>query len=222
MSEMETDLITVDVGNRLRELRQERNLSMRAVARASGLSTNALSMIERGKASPSVSTLFKIADALNLPITTFFRAEPSQQAVVVQRRKNRNRVKLAHGSWEGLGGEAFNGRVEPFMLELEPDANSGPHGILHSGSEFVYCMKGAIEYMVDDAAYLLEAGDSLIFAAQLRHRWKVPKDTETQILVVMSNFEAGERPSEFHLSAGMRNILEPEFEEDEQALESEG
>ncbi len=221
MAEIETDFYTVDVGNRLRELRQERNLSMRAVARASGLSTNALSMIERGKASPSVSTLFKIADALNLPITTFFRAEPSQQAVVVRRSKNRNRVKLVHGSWEGLGGEAFNGRMEPFMLELEPDSTSGPFGILHSGSEFVYCMKGAIEYTIDDVTYLLEAGDSLIFAAQLRHRWKVPKDKETQILVVMSNFEAGERPSEFHLSAGTRSKLEPESEEDKQALESE-
>lgn len=208
MPETELDFLTVDVGNRLRELRQERNLSMRAVARASGLSTNALSMIERGRASPSVSTLFKIADALNLPITTFFRIEPSQQAVVVRRGKNRNRVNLVQGIWEGLGGEAFSGRMEPFMLELEPDSTSGPFGILHTGSEFVYCLKGAIEYTVDDIPYLLEAGDSLIFAAQLRHMWKVPEDQHAQILVVMANFEAGDHPSEFHLSAGSKSKVD--------------
>ncbi len=215
MSETEMDFLTVDVGNRLRELRQERNLSMRAVARASGLSTNALSMIERGKASPSVSTLFKISDALNLPITTFFRAEPTQQAVVVRRSKNRNRVNLVQGIWEGLGGEAFNGRMEPFMLELEPESTSGPFGILHTGSEFVYCMQGAIEYTIDDMPYLLEAGDSLIFAAQLKHRWKVPKDIKTQILIVMANFEAGERPSEFHLSAGTRGKVDDDEDDGE-------
>lgn len=205
MTDVEADFLTVDVGNRLRELRQERNLSMRAVARASGLSTNALSMIERGRASPSVSTLFKIADALNLPITTFFRAEPSQQELVLRRGKERKRVNLAQGIWEGLGGEAFNGRMEPFMLELAPDSTSGPFGILHTGSEFVFCIKGAIEYTIDETAYLLEAGDSLIFAAQLKHRWRVPKGKDTQILVVMANFEAGERPSEFHLSASTRS-----------------
>lgn len=218
MTETEMDFLTVDVGNRLRELRQERNLSMRAVARASGLSTNALSMIERGKASPSVSTLFKISDALNLPITTFFRAEPTQQAVVIRRGKNRNRVNLSQGIWEGLGGEAFNGRMEPFMLELDPESTSGPFGILHTGSEFVYCLQGAIEYTVDNVPYLLEAGDSLIFAAQLKHRWKVPKDRKTQILVVMANFEVGERPSEFHLSAGTKGKMDDEVDEEGQEV----
>lgn len=221
MAETEMDYTSIDVGVRLRELRQERNLSMRAVARASGLSTNALSMIERGKASPSVSTLFKISDALNLPITTFFRSEPTQQSVVVKKGRQRQRVDLVHGLWEGLGGEAFNGRMEPFMLELEPGSTSGPFGILHTGSEFVYCLQGAIEYTIDDKPHLLEAGDSLIFAAQLRHRWKVPKDQHTKILVVMANFEAGERPSEFHLSAGTKGKKSTNFsaEDDDETQE---
>ena len=54
---------TMDVGGRLRDLRQERDLSMRSLARLSRLSTNALSMIERGKTSPSVSTLYKLSEA---------------------------------------------------------------------------------------------------------------------------------------------------------------
>ncbi len=58
------DAVSVNVGERLRELREARNISMRTLASRSGLSANALSMIERGKASPSVSTLYKLADAL--------------------------------------------------------------------------------------------------------------------------------------------------------------
>ena len=77
MGKPPNDVLSVDVGGRLKELRQERGKSMRALARSSGLSTNALSMIERGRASPSVSTLYKIADALEVPITAFFRVEPT-------------------------------------------------------------------------------------------------------------------------------------------------
>ena len=61
---VERKVQTMDVGGRLRELRQERDLSMRSLARLSGLSTNALSMIERGRTSPSVSTLYKLSEAL--------------------------------------------------------------------------------------------------------------------------------------------------------------
>ena len=66
----------IDVGLRLRVLREERGVSMRALARRSGLSANALSMIERGLASPSVSTLNKLAMALEVPIMAFFHSEP--------------------------------------------------------------------------------------------------------------------------------------------------
>lgn len=204
MSDTEMDVLTVDVGNRLREVRQERNLSMRAVARASGLSTNALSMIERGKASPSVSTLFKIAEALSLPITTFFRVEPTQHQVVFRKGKERKRVDLMQGVWEGLGGEAFDGRMEPFLLDLSSDTSSGQFGISHSGSEFIYCIEGMIEYSIDGTTYVLESGDSLIFAAQLKHRWKVPESKQAKILVVIANFDEDERPFEYHLSTGTK------------------
>ncbi len=66
------EAISVDVGQRLKTLREERGISMRTLARNSGLSANALSMIERGLTSPSISTLFKIATALGVPITDFF------------------------------------------------------------------------------------------------------------------------------------------------------
>jgi transcriptional regulator with XRE-family HTH domain len=70
--EYQHDAVSLDVGARLRELRDERNISMRSLATKSGLSANALSMIERGKTSPSVSTLYKLADALGVPVTSFF------------------------------------------------------------------------------------------------------------------------------------------------------
>ena len=200
MEMFEHDLLTVDVGARLKQLRTERNQSMRALARASGLSTNALSMIERGRTSPSVSTLYKLAEALEVPITAFFRLEATRQDIVFRRADNRKRVALPDGLWEGLGGEAFTGRVEPFMLTLQAGASSGPFGMLHSGSEFVLCLSGQIEYEVEELSFTLNPGDSLIFAAQHRHRWRNSGQTPATLVIVLSCFEQGERPSEFHVS----------------------
>ncbi len=195
---------TMDVGVRLRDLRQERGLSMRSLARLSGLSTNALSMIERGKTSPSVSTLYKLSEALEVPITAFFRTELPRHGIVFRPAKERSRVEFQRGLWEGLGGESFIGRVEPFMLTLEPGATSGPHGLVHSGHEFVICLKGQLEYEVEDQRFSLQPGDSLLFASKLRHRWRNPGKTVSNVLFVLSGFEIDERPSEFHLSSGQR------------------
>jgi transcriptional regulator with XRE-family HTH domain len=204
MELFDKDVLTVDVGARLRQLRVERGKSMRSLARASGLSTNALSMIERGRTSPSVSTLYKLAEALEVPITAFFRLEPPKQDVVFRKADERKRVPIPNGQWMGLGGEAFTGRMEPFMLTLEPGASSGPFGMLHSGSEFVFCVSGQIEYDVEGQKFILQEGDSLIFAAQRRHRWKNSGTSTARAIIVLANFEQGERPSEFHISSGKK------------------
>jgi transcriptional regulator with XRE-family HTH domain len=197
----EEDAVSVDVGHRLRQLREERDLSIRALARASGLSANALSMIERGKTSPSVSTLYKVAEALNVPITALFRVAPIREQVVHMRAEARARVPFTRGLWEGLGGEQFAGRVEPFALTLESGASSGPHPVVHSGHEFVLCQRGQLEYQVDGNLFLLQPGDSLIFASRLKHRWRNPGPTVTNAIFVLSGFEAEEHPSEHHIVA---------------------
>lgn len=196
---MQQKMKSIDVGSRLRELRTERNLSMRALARECGLSTNALSMIERNLTSPSVSSLHKIANALGVPVTAFFRLEPPRQKVVYQKAKEHKRVPFLRGLWEGLGGEAFIGGMEPFMLMLEAGGGSGKHGMIHTGHEFVYCLEGEIEYEVEGERFLLEQGDSLLFAAQQQHRWRNPTKNISRAIIVISGFQQGEQPSEFHV-----------------------
>lgn len=192
------DAVSLDVGVRLRELRDERGMSMRSLATKSGLSANALSMIERGKTSPSVSTLYKLADALGVPITAFFGSQTDKINAVLVKADERTRIPFARGVWEGLGGERFSGRVEPFVLTLESGASSGPHNMAHSGHEFVFCLRGHLEYLVEKQIFLLEPGDSLLFAAHLNHRWRNPGNIVTNALVVLSGFSEGEQPHVMH------------------------
>ncbi len=193
------DAVSVNVGSRLRSLRSERNLSIRALARKSGLSANALSMIERDKTSPSVSTLYKLADGMGVPITSFFGEETDSEMVVFVKGDERTRVPFQRGTWEGLGGENFIGHVEPFILTLESGANSGVHAMVHTGHEFVICLRGELEYQIEDKYYNLEAGDSLMFSARLRHRWRNVGRNVTNVLFLLSGFADGERPTPMHM-----------------------
>ena len=192
------EALSVDVASRLRELREARGISMRSLATKSGLSANALSMIERGKTSPSVSTLYKLADALGVSITAFFGDATEKKQVVFLRADERTRVPFSRGIFEGLGGETFTGRVEPFMLTLESGASCGQHGMTHSGHEFVFCLRGQLDYYVEKQVYHLEAGDSILFASSLEHRWRNPGHNVTNALVIISGFAEGEQPNVMH------------------------
>lgn len=198
MDSFEQEVMDIDVGGRLRQLRQDRNMSMRALARASGLSTNALSMIERSRTSPSVSTLYKLAEALEVPITAFFRLEPPKQSVVYQKSNERRLLRLSTATWQAYGGDYYTGHLEPLLVTIDGGGNSGDGPMLHTGHEFVLCMDGKLEYEIAGHQYLLEPGDSLIFAAQLPHCWVNHQTEAASILIVLAGFEHGERPSEFH------------------------
>lgn len=202
MQPYEREATSVNVATSLRELREARNISMRALAAKSGLSANALSMIERGKTSPSVSTLYKLADALGVSITAFFGSQTEKKQVVFLKGDQRTRMPFTRGIFEALGGEQFTGRVEPFMLTLESGAASGPHGVIHTGHEFVFCLRGKLEYQVDRQIFQLEPGDSLLFASKLQHKWKNPGSTVTNALIVISGFEEGEQPHAMHWKKG--------------------
>jgi uncharacterized cupin superfamily protein len=110
------------------------------------------------------------------------------------------RVPIVRGLWEGRGGEKFVGRVEPFVLTLDVGADSGTAPMLHTGHEFVFCLAGSIEYEVEAQKYLLNSGDSLLFAAHLSHRWRNAGRMSSTLLIVLSGFDATDQPMALHLN----------------------
>jgi len=110
----------------------------------------------------------------------------------------RTRMSFTRGVFEALGGEQFGGHVEPFMLTLESGASCGPHSMSHTGHEFVFCLRGQLDYQVEKNDYHMEAGDSLLFAAQLKHKWRNPSHNVTNALIIISGFAEGEEPHAMH------------------------
>ncbi|MEW5872192.1 MAG: helix-turn-helix domain-containing protein [Chloroflexota bacterium] len=191
---------SVDVGGRLRELRSARGLSIRALAEKSGLSVNTLSLIENGKTSPSVSTLQQVASALKLPINAFFESPTSPRAIVFQKADARQAAVFDHGTLADLGAGFSRPGLEPFMVTLELQADSGDVPIVHTGLEFVYCLEGCIGYEVDGQVFKLEAGDSLLFEAHLPHCWHNAGEIPSRSLLMLCPTDEYDRPDERHFT----------------------
>ena len=188
------------VGQRVRQLRIERGLSIRALAEASGLSANTLSLIENGKISPSVSTLQRAAAALGVPITAFFEAPVPLRPVVFCAGAARHSARFEHGSVENLAAGFASQTLHPCLVTLEPHTGSGAELIVHTGYEFAYCLRGQITYTVDDSRYTLAPGDSLIFESHLPHRWQNEAETPAQMLVVLASTDERDRSTHRHFT----------------------
>lgn len=169
-------------------MRASQGLSLRLLAQRSGLSTNAISLIERGQNSPTVSSLHQLATALEVPITAFFE-DVREQATVYVRREGRLRSDGEGISMESLGIGLPNQKLAPFLVTLQPGAGNTDAPISHSGEELVYVLTGEINYRVADESYRLRMGDSLLFEAGQPHSMANPGTLPAAIVLV---FEIGD------------------------------
>jgi transcriptional regulator with XRE-family HTH domain len=174
-----------DVGLRLKAIRNERGLSLRALAELCELSPNTISLIERGASSPSVSTLQRLATALGVQITSFFTEPIERMSVILTRADDRARSGSASVLLESLGYGLEQQACDPFIVTLKAGASSGDKLMMHSGHELVVCLKGELDYEIAGEHYRLRAGDSLLFHADLPHRWHNPNSHPVEFVLVM-------------------------------------
>ena len=187
-----------NVGVRLRQLREQRRLSLRDLADRCGLSFNAISRIERGENSPTVSTLHLLATALQISITEFFAAG-HEAATVFIRRDRRLRSAVNGVTMESLGSGLRGQQLEPFLVTVVAGAGNMDDPIEHGGEEFVHCLEGTISYRVNDETYTLEAGDSLLFEATQPHCFQNRSDRVARLLIVFQAADGKLQAGQYHL-----------------------
>jgi len=174
-----TDLeeIVSSIGPKLRELRAQRSLSLQQLAELSDVSAAAIHKIERNGMVPTITTLLKIAGALNRPVSYFVEeTEPDNRPVSFTPADDRRNLFTSH---QGIDLSAISGPYGRFFLagavaEVEPGATSGRKPMEHPGEELVYLMEGELEFVVDDRNYCLSPGDSLHFRTVQPHSWRNP------------------------------------------------
>src|SRR6266849_4803664 len=160
----------VDVGMRLRAIRIARRRTLREVAERAGLSESFLSQVERGRASASIASLRRIADALGISISDLFQPfEPSRPRVL----RHDDRPSLAFGI---LGRKLLLTprplhQLEVFVGELDPGGSTGAEQYAHGDSEELFVvLHGSVRLELGGDVHELESGDSIDYRSSTPHR----------------------------------------------------
>lgn len=167
------------LGTRLRELRKESGMSLRALARELGISASAVSQIERGHMQPSVNRLIAMTTALGVPLTAVFEpavvveeAEPVvEHSYVLARSGQIAPVKLEDGVVFRSLAPVPMPRVQFFESTYPPGSRGSLHGDLlqHEGFEVGQVIRGELTIVFDNERVVLRAGDSITFPCTVPH-----------------------------------------------------
>jgi transcriptional regulator with XRE-family HTH domain len=172
------------LGARVRELRRDRGLTLKALGRDAGLSHPFLSQLERGLARPSVGSVERIARALDVPVTMLWTSPRRQTARVVRAADGTMR---AHPDAEAPGGirDIAGGRDSVRVREWIGGSRVwSEEGDRATGEVMVYVVRGAIEVDVGGTVHALRQGDTLFFDGTQRHRMRRRGGTSTRALYV--------------------------------------
>jgi transcriptional regulator with XRE-family HTH domain len=170
----ESNRLEMAIGRQVRELRGKLGITVVELAKIAGLSQGMLSKIENGAISPSLATLKALSDALNVPVTAFFRKYEEQRSATFVRAgeglKIERRGTRAGHQYQLLGHMPHNKSVtvEPYFITLTKESEIFPL-FQHAGLEFIYIIEGRVAYRHADKVYTLGPGDSLFFDAEAPH-----------------------------------------------------
>lgn len=159
------------IGNKLKDIRTKRNLSLDEVTKLTGVSKAMLGQIERGVSNPTVSTLWKIATGLKVSFSVFIDESEENLTLVDQN----NITPLVEESSKMRLYPIFpfdvNRGFEIFTIELDGGTKhiSKPHN--NGVEEYVIIIEGEIRLVIDEKEFNLKKGNSIKFMANKEHQY---------------------------------------------------
>lgn len=167
--------LEVAIGREVRAYRRKQEITVAELSSITGISIGMLSKIENGNTSPSLTTLQSLANALSVPLTSFFRRfEESRTAVHtkagegVELEREGTRANHQYNLLGHIGSNASGVIVEPYLITLSDEADIFPT-FQHNGIETIYMLEGTVDYRHGDEVYRLVPGDTLFFDADAPH-----------------------------------------------------
>lgn len=174
--------MTLDIGTRLRAVREARGLSQRQLAARAGLTSGTISLIEHNKTSPSVASLKSLLDAIPMPLSEFFSDVESNGAPkYFYTASEFTELAPQDAGIDGAGaarmslrqlGDASRHALQVLRETYEPGADTGPDMLRHEAEEAGIVVDGVIEVTVGDEMRVLNPGDGYIFDSRLPHRFR--------------------------------------------------
>ena len=167
----------LQLGTRIRSLRQARHLTLRDVAVQAGVTESFLSQVERDVTSPSIATVRRIARALDLSIAQLF-AEDADAGRVVRREARRRIAYPGLRAVDEFLTSNMAGRLQVILSTIEPGGGTGAEPYTHdSDEEVAVVLSGVLDLWVGDEHYVLRDGDAITYPSRLPH-WNVNQGDE--------------------------------------------
>lgn len=172
------------LGQRVKALRQERNLSMAEVSAGTGISKSFLSRIESGRSDITLGRLVDLLSFFRISFTELVPDPVATTAIVSRKGEERHIASRDEGIDMVLLRPAGNGSMQPFVVTYEPGAGTAERAS-HPGEEFLYVLDGEITLTVAGEQHVLSAGDNAYYAAELPHTThNTGRGTATAFVVV--------------------------------------
>jgi transcriptional regulator with XRE-family HTH domain len=196
VKDVKDELKDLNLGQKIKNLRQKKGLTLQQVAEKASLSEPVLVQIEGEVVAPPVATLLKIARAMNVNIGYFFQDQDAEKRAVVVPKSDRKRVfRRIHEDpskvgyyYESLAYPKADKHMEPFHVTFEVKNKEDLIFFNHKGEEFIYVLEGQLEFNYENETYALGAGDSLYFDASVPHAFRaVGKKAATAIDVIYAS-----------------------------------
>jgi transcriptional regulator with XRE-family HTH domain len=180
MQDMKEELKDLNLGQKIKTLRQRKGVSLQQMGEKTSLSEPLLSQIESEVVAPPVATLLKISKALNVNIGYFFQEEESGKRAVIVRKNERKQIfRRIHEDpskvgyyYESLAYPKADKHMEPFHVQFEVKNKEDILFFNHKGEEFVFVLEGQVEFSYEDEIFTLNAGDSLYFDSSSPHAFR--------------------------------------------------
>ncbi len=187
-------MIEQTLGNSLRYLREQKGMSLRALAERTDFSASFLSQIENGQCSPSITSMEKIANALGVTLGQFFLSA-TKEVVSVVRASDRAHMALdwsrseiaslgAHSNGPQLRAAANGSQFRASMLTIQPGGLTGKQATPSISDEFAMVFEGRVILKLQESEQILERGDSVTVVAGAARQWRNESDAIAEVLVV--------------------------------------
>ncbi len=164
--------VSVDIGNRLRFVRIQHNLSQRELAKRAGVTNSTISLIESNSSNPSVGALKRILDGIPIGLAEFFAFEPGKPKKAFYAAEELVEIGKGKISYRQIGENLFGRSLQILAECYQPGADTGKVPLVHEGEEGGIVLRGRLEVTVDDERRILGAGDAYYFESRRPHRFR--------------------------------------------------
>lgn len=157
------------IGEKIREKRLQVGMSLKELSEKTDLTPGFLSQIERDLSEPSITSLRKIADALDVAVFYFLLDEAEKSPVVKKAERQQLKFRDSHVTYELLSPD-LNRQMEMFMGRLEPGAVTCEEPLTHPGEEVNHVVQGKMWITIGKEEYVLDPGDTIYYYSSIPHK----------------------------------------------------